>query len=386
MNNFEFHNPTKIYFGKGEVDKLGGLVKEIGNKVLLVYGKSSIKRIGLYDKVIKQLSDNEIEVFELRGVDPNPRISTVREGQRLCQKHNIDLVLAVGGGSVIDCSKAIGLAAKYDGDPWDIYSYKYNPTDGVPVASILTLSATGSEMNRGSVISNPETEDKNGFGSMFSYPVFSILDPENTFSVSKYQTGCGIVDTLTHVYELYFSKDVNHLNDRICEAIMKTVVHYGPIALEDPTNYEARANLMFGSTLALNGLTGFGKTWEGFNHTTEHVLSAFWDIAHGAGLAVTGANWMKFVLDESNVQKFYEFAVNVWGVHPGEDKMSVAKEGIEKVWEFYKSIGMPLTLKEVGIVNPDLEKVSAQATRYGNIGNFRELSKEDVKTILSNAL
>ena len=386
MNNFEFHNPTKIYFGKGEVDKLGGLVKEIGNKVLLVYGKSSIKRIGLYDKVIKQLSDNEIEVFELRGVDPNPRISTVREGQRLCQKHNIDLVLAVGGGSVIDCSKAIGLAAKYDGDPWDIYSYKYNPTDGVPVASILTLSATGSEMNRGSVISNPETEDKNGFGSMFSYPVFSILDPENTFSVSKYQTGCGIVDTLTHVYELYFSKDVNHLNDRICEAIMKTVVHYGPIALEDPTNYEARANLMFGSTLALNGLTGFGKTWEGFNHTTEHVLSAFWDIAHGAGLAVTGANWMKFVLDESNVQKFYEFAVNVWGVHPSEDKMSVAKEGIEKVWEFYKSIGMPLTLKEVGIVNPDLEKVSAQATRYGNIGNFRELSKEDVKTILSNAL
>ena len=386
MNNFEFHNPTKIYFGKGEVDKLGGLVKEIGNKVLLVYGKSSIKRIGLYDKVIKQLSDNEIEVFELSGVDPNPRISTVREGQRLCQKHNIDLVLAVGGGSVIDCSKAIGLAAKYDGDPWDIYSYKYNPTDGVPVASILTLSATGSEMNRGSVISNPETEDKNGFGSMFSYPVFSILDPENTFSVSKYQTGCGIVDTLTHVYELYFSKDVNHLNDRICEAIMKTVVHYGPIALEDPTNYEARANLMFGSTLALNGLTGFGKTWEGFNHTTEHVLSAFWDIAHGAGLAVTGANWMKFVLDESNVQKFYEFAVNVWGVHPGEDKMSVAKEGIEKVWEFYKSIGMPLTLKEVGIVNPDLEKVSAQATRYGNIGNFRELSKEDVKTILSNAL
>jgi alcohol dehydrogenase YqhD (iron-dependent ADH family) len=386
MKNFGFHNPTKIYFGKGEVDKLGGLVKEVGSKVLLVYGKSSIKKIGLYDQVIKQLSDNNIEVVELSGVDPNPRVETVNKGADMCKKHNIELILAVGGGSVIDCSKAIGLAAKYDGDAWDIYSYKYQPTDGVPVASILTLSATGSEMNMGSVISNPATEDKNGFGSYFSYPVFSILDPENTYSVSKYQTGCGVVDTLTHVYEFYFSNEKNYLNNRVCEAIMKTAIHYGPIALQDPNNYEARANLMFASTIALNGISGFGKTWEGFNHTTEHVLSAYWDIAHGAGLAITGANWMKYILDDSTVDKFYEFAVNVWNVEHSKDKYKVAKEGIKKVWDFYESIGMPTKLHQVGIINPDLDKVSNQATRYGNLGNFKNLTKEDVKNILSNAL
>jgi alcohol dehydrogenase YqhD (iron-dependent ADH family) len=374
-----------VYFGKGEVNKLGKLVKDIASRVLLVYGKSSIKRIGLYDKVMKQLNDNSIEVFELSGVDPNPRVETVRDGQKICKENDIELILAVGGGSVIDCSKAIGLAAKYDGDPWDIYSYKHRQIESVPVASILTLSATGSEMNRGSVISNPETNDKNGYGSPESYPVFSILDPENTFSVSEYQTGCGIVDTLTHVYELYFDNTQNDLNNRICEAIMKTVITHGPIALEEPENYESRANLMFGSTLALNGLTGFGKMWEGFNHTTEHVLSAYWDIAHGAGLAVTGINWMKYILDETTVDKFYEFAVNVWDIEPSDDKMAVARKGIEHVEVFYHNIGMPITLKEVGIIDPDFDIIAKQATRYGNIGNFKELTTEDVKQILINA-
>lgn len=386
MKNFTFYNPTKIFFGKNEVSKLGELTKQYASKVLLVYGKSSIKKIGLYDNVLQQLKNQNIEVVELSGVDPNPRIESVREGQKLCKENNIELVLGVGGGSVIDCSKAIALAAKYDGDPWDIYSYKYQPVDSLPVAAILTLSATGTEMNGNSVITNFETEDKNGFGSLLSYPVFSILDPSLTTSVSAYQTGCGVVDTLTHVYEFYFSNESNYLNNRVCEAIMKTAIHYGPIAIQDPTNYEARANLMFASTLALNGLSGFGKTWEGYNHTTEHVLSAFWDIAHGAGLAITAANWMKYILDETTVDKFYEFAVNVWDVEPSEDKMSVAKEGINRVWEFYQSIGMPVTLKEVGIIAPDLEKVSKQATRHGNIGNFKSLSQSDIKQILKNAL
>ena len=386
MNNFTFYNPTRIYFGKGEVSKLGTLVKEHAKTVLLVYGKSSIKKTGLYDQVLDQLHKEGIHVVELSGIDPNPRIDSVRLGKELCIEHNVDLVLGVGGGSVIDCSKAIALAAKYDGDPWDIYTYQHNPSASLKVASILTLSATGTEMNGNSVISNPETEDKNGFGSLLSYPVFSILDPELTYSVSTYQTGCGIVDTLTHVYELYFSKPKNYLNNRISEAIMKTVVHYGPIAIKEPNNYEARANLMFASTLALNGLTGFGKEWDGFNHTTEHVLSAYWDIAHGAGLAVTGANWMRYVLCEETLDKFYEFAVHVWGVAPDEDKMDVAIEGINRVWKFYHDIGMPLTLTEVGITNPDLEKVSAQATRNGDIGRFYRLTKDDVKQILTNAL
>lgn len=386
MENFNYYNPTKVMFGKGEVKHIGTESKKIGNNVLLVYGKGSIKRIGLYDQVLSLLKAEGINVFELGGVDPNPRIDTVREGKKLCKKHDIDLVLAVGGGSVIDCSKAIALAAKYEGDPWDIYSYKHNPTDSLKVATILTLAATGSEMNGGSVISNPITNEKNGFGCLMSNPVFSILDPELTYSVSKYQTGCGVVDTLTHVYEFYFSKEKNYLNDRICEAIMKTAIHYGPIALENPNDFEARSNLMFASTLALNGLSGFGKSWEGFNHTTEHVLSAYWDVAHGAGLAVTGANWMKYILDETNVDKFYEFAVNVWGIQPSKDIMAVAKAGIDEVWEFYKKVGMPLTLVELNIVNPDLEKVAKQATVNGPIGTNKVLSKDDVKQILTNAL
>lgn len=386
MINFEFHNPTKVYFGKDGVSRLGELVKKEASKVLLVYGKSAIKRMGLYDKVVKQLNDNNITFYEVSGVDPNPRIESVREGAELCKKHDIELVLAVGGGSVIDCSKAIGLAAKYDGDPWDLYEYKHNPTDGLKIASILTLSATGSEMNRGSVITNWEINKKRGFGSIFSYPVFSILDPENTYTVSKYQTGCGIVDSLTHVYELYFSNDDFYLNNRIAEGIMKTIIHYGRIAIKDPKNYEARANLMFGSTLALNGLTGFGKTWDGFNHTTEHVLSAYYDIAHGAGLAITGTHWMNYILDESNVDKFYEFAVNVWDIEEDSNKLNVAKKGINKMVEYYKEIGMPTHLKEENIVNPDLELLSSEAVTNNTLGNFKSLSKQDVYNILKNAL
>lgn len=386
MLNFEFHNPTKIYFGKNGVDKLGALVKKEASKVLLVYGKSAIKRMGLYDKVVKQLNDHSITFYELSGIDPNPRITSVREGAELCKKHNIDLILAVGGGSVIDASKAIGLAAKYDGDPWDIYEYKVNPTGSVKIASILTLAATGSEMNRGAVITNWEQNKKRGFGSVYSYPVFSILDPENTYTVSKYQTGCGIVDSLTHVYELYFSNDDFYLNNRICEAIMKTIIHYGKVAIEEPTNYEARANLMFGATLALNGLTGFGKTWDGFNHTTEHVLSAYYDIAHGAGLAITGTHWMNYILDESNVDKFYEFAINVWGVEEDSNKMNVAKKGINKMVEYYNEIGMPTHLKQENIINPDLDLLASEAVTNKSIGNFKPLSKEDVLQILKNAL
>ncbi len=386
MKNFEFHNPTKVYFGKDGVSRLGELVKKEATKVLLVYGKSAIKRMGLYDKVVQQLKDNNITFYELSGIDPNPRITSVKEGADLCKKHGIELVLGVGGGSVIDASKSIGLAALYDGDPWDIYEYKVNPKGSLKIASILTLSATGSEMNAGNVITNWEQNKKRGFGSVYSYPVFSILDPENTYTVSKYQTGCGIVDTLTHVYELYFSQDDFYLNNRIAEGIMKTTIHYGKIAIEDPTNYEARANLMFSSTLALNGLTGFGKTWDGFNHTTEHVLSAYYDIAHGAGLAITGVHWMNYILDETNVDKFYEFAVNVWGVEENSNKMSVAKKGIDKMIAFYKEIGMPTTLKEENITKPDLDLLSKEAVTNKTLGNFKPLTQEDVRNILKNAL
>jgi len=382
MKNFYFYNSTKIYFGKNEVDKVGKLSKEFGDNVLLVYGKSSIKRTGLYDKVIKLLKAEKMNVFELGGIDPNPRIESIREGGDLCKKHNIDLVLGVGGGSVIDASKGIATAAMYDGDPWDFYSYKVESKGALPIATILTLAATGSEMNAGTVVTNQETKEKNGWGSEFTNPKFSILDPTLTYTVSNHQTACGIVDSLTHVYEFYFSNEKSYLNDRICESIMKTVIHYGPIALKEPENYEARANLMFSSTLALNGLTGFSKDFEGFNHTTEHVLSAYYDIAHADGLSILAPYWMKHILSEDNLEKFYEFAVNVWGIEPEDDKAYVAVQGISKVFDFYRSLKMPLTLKAVGIIDPDFELLATKAVKGKTLGRFVQLTKEDVKHIL----
>ncbi len=382
MKNFYFYNSTKIYFGKDEVDKIGKLSKEFGSNVLLVYGKSSIKKTGLYDRVIKLLKAEEINVFELGGIDPNPRIESIREGGDLCKKHKIDLVLGVGGGSVIDASKGIASAAMYDGDPWDFYSYKVESKGALPIASILTLAATGSEMNGGSVVTNLTTKEKNGWGSLYTNPKFSILDPTLTYTVSPHQTGCGIVDSLTHVYEFYFSNEKSHLNDRICEAIMKTIIHYGPIALKEPTNYEARANLMFSSTLALNGLTSFSKDFEGFNHITEHVLSAYYDIAHGDGLSILAPHWMKHIFSEDNIEKFYEFAVNVWGIEPSDDHAYVAVQGISAVFDFYRSLDMPISLKEVGIIDPDFEELAAKSVKGKTLGRFVPLTKEDVKNIL----
>lgn len=386
MKNFNFYNPTRVIFGKGEVNQIGKLVKQYGTTVLLVYGKSSIKRIGLYDQVVGLLKDESINIVDFGGIDPNPRIESIREGGALCKKHHVDIVLAVGGGSTIDAAKGIASAAVYDGDPWDFYSYKVESKGALPIATILTLAATGSEMNAGSVVTNFETKEKNGWGSPYTNPKFSILDPENTFSVSHHQTACGIVDSLTHVYEFYFSSENAYLNDRVCEGIMKTIIHYGPIALNNPKDYEARSNLMFGSTLALNGVSGFAKDFEGFNHTTEHVLSAYFDIAHADGLSILAPHWMDHILSDKTVDKFYEFAVNVWGVTPKEDKLSVAKEGIKKVYEFYHSIGMPLYLKDLNIVNPPLDEIAEKAVKNNTLGRYIPLTKTEVKHILEKAL
>jgi len=386
LKNFYFYNSTKIYFGKDEIDKVGKLCKEFGKNILLVYGKSNIKKSGLYERVIKLLKTEDINVFDFGGINPNPRIESIRKGGELCKKYHIDLVLGVGGGSVIDASKGIASAAIYDGDPWDFYSYKVESKGALPIASILTLAATGSEMNSGSVVTNFTTKEKNGWGSPYTNPKFSILDPTVTYTVSKHQTGCGIVDSLTHVYEFYFSNEKSYLNDRICEAIMKTIIHYGPIALKEPNNYEARANLMFSSTLALNGITGFSKDFEGFNHTTEHVLSAYYDIAHGDGLSILAPHWMKHILNEDNIDKFYEFAVNVWGIEPELNKAHVAVQGISEVFNFYRSLDMPLSLKDVGIINPDLDELASKSVKDKTLGRFVPLTKEDVKNILMYSL
>ncbi|MDX8334958.1 MULTISPECIES: iron-containing alcohol dehydrogenase [Cetobacterium] len=390
MKNFIYDVPTRILFGQGQVSNLGKEVKKHASKVLLLYGKNSIKQSGLYDEVIKYLSEENIDIIELSGVDPNPRIETVRKGADLCRKFNLELVLAVGGGSTIDCAKAIAAQAKYHGDVWkDLYvDKKVNLlTSALPVASILTLAATGSEMNGNTVISNPAENLKLGLGSSILRPVFSILDPTYTFSVNKYQTAAGIVDIMSHLFEQYFSPDKKgYLQARVMEGLLKTVIHYGPIAFENPTDYEARANIMWASSLSLNGLTSVGKeSTDWATHAMEHELSAKYDITHGVGLGILTPYWMEYVLDIENVHRFVEYANNVWGIF-GEDDFEVARKVIRKTREFFDSLDIPSTLTDINIDSSKFEDMATGATRLGTIGTMKKLNYADVLEILTMSL
>ncbi|WP_047394153.1 iron-containing alcohol dehydrogenase [Cetobacterium sp. ZOR0034] len=390
MKNFIYDVPTKILFGEGQVSNVGKEVKKYASRVLLLYGKNSIKKNGLYDEVLKRLTDENIEVIELSGVDPNPRIETVREGADLCRRYKLDLILAVGGGSTIDCAKGIAAQTKYHGDIWQdlCVDKKFHLlTEALPIASILTLAATGSEMNGNSVLSNPNENLKLGFGSYILRPVFSILDPVYTFTVNKYQTAAGVVDIMSHLFEQYFSPDKKgYLQARIMEGLLKTVIHYGPIAYENPTDYEARANIMWASSLSLNGLTSSGKeSTDWATHQIEHELSAKYDITHGIGLGILTPYWMEYVLDKENVHRFVDYANNVWGIFEDDD-FEVARKVIQKTREFFNSLDVPSTLAEVDIDSSKLEEMAAGATRLGPIGTMKKLEFKDVLEILSSAL
>lgn len=390
MKNFNYNIPTKVLFGKGKVEEVGKEAKKYGDKVLLVYGKGSVKKSGLFDIVVNSLKDAGIHIYELPNIDPNPRIDSVYQGAELCRKVGINLIIAMGGGSVIDCSKAIAAQANYCGDVWqDLYvEQKLDTlTSALPIASILTLAATGSEMNGNSVISNMHTNQKLSIGHDILRPVFSILDPEYTFTVNKYHTAAGIVDILSHLFEQYFTPDhEGYLQNRMMEAMMKTVIEYGPIAYNELDNYEARANLMWTSSLALNGMVSYGKVetdWA--THGMEHELSAFYDITHGVGLGILTPYWMKYVLSEDNVHRFVEYGRNVWKIH-GHDNMEIANKAIDKTREFFNSLNIPQTLREVGIDDSKLEKMAEQATMFGAIGTMKKLYKEDVLAIYKMAL
>lgn len=390
MKNFNYNIPTKVLFGRGKVEEVGKEAKKYGDKVLLVYGKGSVKKSGLFDRVVNSLKDAGIYIYELPNIDPNPRIDSVYQGAELCRKVGINLIIAMGGGSVIDCSKAIAAQANYCGDVWqDLYvEQKLDTlTSALPIASILTLAATGSEMNGNSVISNMHTNQKLSIGDDILRPVFSILDPEYTFTVNKYHTAAGIVDILSHLFEQYFTPDHGgYLQNRMMEAMMKTVIEYGPIAYNELDNYEARANLMWTSSLALNGMVSYGKVetdWA--THGMEHELSAFYDITHGVGLGILTPYWMKYVLSEDNVHRFVEYGRNVWKIH-GHDNMEIANKAIDKTREFFNSLNIPQTLREVGIDDSKLEKMAEQATMFGAIGTMKKLYKEDVLAIYKMAL
>ncbi|MED1203489.1 iron-containing alcohol dehydrogenase [Heyndrickxia acidicola] len=387
MNGFELYNTTRLVFGEGKVNQLGELTKPFGQRVLLVYGGGSIKKSGLYDQVKQQLSLIGAIVQELSGIEPNPRLTTVNEGIRICREKDIQFILAVGGGSVIDAAKAIAAGALYDGDVWDFTIRKATITQALPIGTILTLAATGSEMNGGSVITNLETKQKRTMGSKLLYPKFSIVDPTLTFTVPVNQTVNGIIDIMSHVFEQYFSQTPSTpIQDRFAEGILLTVIENGEKAIANGNDYDSRANLLLSGTYAMNGILPIGVTADWATHVIEHEVSAIYDIPHGEGLSIFFPNWMKFVYKE-RIDKFVQFATRVWNVSPeGKTDDEIALEGIEATRSYFKRIGSPITLQEVGINDEHFERMADEATQFGDIGNFKKLSKEDVLSILKASL
>ena len=385
MNNFNYHVYTDVRFGKNQINALPELVKPLGKKVLLVYGGGSIKKNGIYEKIQELLDD--CEIFELSGIEPNPKIESVREGVKICKEHQIEVVLAVGGGSVIDASKVIAGGACYDGDAWDLVLDSSKIGKVLPIVTILTLAATGSEMNKNAVISNMVTNEKLGTSSHYFKPAASICDPTYLFTLPSKQTAAGTADIMSHVFEQYFQKtETAYLTDRFAESILKTCIKYCPIALKEPDNYEARANLMWASTQALNGLTSAGKGGAWTCHPIEHELSAFYDITHGVGLAIVTPRWMRYILSESTVEKFAEYARNVWDVKE-EDNWKCANYGIDATEEFFRDCGIPMKLSEVGIDETHFEAMAEDAVKFGGLEYaYVALDKQDVMEILKMSL
>lgn len=370
MENFIYYNPTKLMFGKGQLDGLKSELARYGKRVLLVYGGGSIKKNGLYDKVISALNEAEADdVFELSGVEPNPRLTTVQKGIDICQNENIDFLLAVGGGSVIDCTKAIAAGAEYDGNVWDIISKKTTAQKALPFGTVLTLAATGSEMNPDSVITNWETNEKYVWGSSVTHPAFSILDPEHTYSVPENQTVYGMVDMMSHVFEQYFHNVKNTpLQDRMCFAVLQTVIETAPKLLEDLQNYEHRETILYAGTIALNGTLQMGYFGDWASHTIEHAVSAVYDIPHAGGLAILFPNWMRHTLDH-NVERFKNLMLNMFDIETeGKSDRDIALEGIDKLSAFWTSLGAPSRLADYDIGEDQLDKIAdiaAKEMEYG---------------------
>ncbi|WP_449621692.1 iron-containing alcohol dehydrogenase [Robertmurraya sp. Marseille-Q9965] len=387
MKNFTYYNPTNLIFGKGQLEQLKTELPKYGTRVLLVYGGGSIKRNGLYDQVVSLLKELDVTLFEVSGVEPNPRISTVRKGVDICKSEGIEFILAVGGGSVIDCTKAIAAGAKYDGDAWDLVTKKAFAAEALPFGTVLTLAATGSEMNSGSVITNWETKEKYGWGSPATFPRFSILDPVNTFTVPKDQTVYGIVDMMSHVFEHYFHLEENTLlQDRMCESLLLTVMETAPKLINDLENYDHRATILYNGTMALNGMLSMGYQGDWATHNIEHAVSAVYDIPHGGGLAILFPNWMKHNL-QVKPERFKQLAVRVFGVDPtGKTAEEAGLEGIEKLRQFWNSIGAPSRLSDYDIDDSQLEVMADKAMINGEFGRFKKLNHEDVLAIYRASL
>ena len=384
MQNFTYNIPTIINFGIDQLSHLADL-RESGDRVLYVYGGGSIKANGLYDRSMKILRDAGLEVYELAGIEPNPRIQTIREGVNICRNKMVDMVLAVGGGSVIDSAKVIAAGACYDGDPWDLVIKPELISECLPIYTVLTIAATGSEMDTFAVISDLTKNEKWGTWSDFFAPRMSILDPTLTYSVPRRQTSAGVADIMSHTLENYFNNEKGaYLQARLAEGILKTLINYGPIALEQPDNYEARANLMWSSSLAINGLLSCGSNVGWAVHPMEHELSAFYDITHGEGLAILTPHFLEFALNKDNVWKYVEYAKNVFGITEGTE-MEIARDAIRATKDFFKRMRLPSTPSELGI-DDEYFDIMAEKAAAGCFGTFVELTKDDIISIFRASL
>lgn len=387
MQNFDYKTPTRLIFGKGVIAKLPEIMKPLGKKVLLTYGGGSIKKIGLYDQVKELLKD--FEIIELSGIQPNPKYDpSVLDGVRLCKENNVDVILSVGGGSVLDCSKAIAGGAMYDGDPWDLITYKVPTKAALPIVDIMTLAATGCEYDEGGVISRTDTNDKIGYMSPYLYPVASFLDPVYTFTVPKKQVVAGCADAMNHTMEQYFAKDTTLLNDGFCESMLRSLMANTKLILENPENYTARAEFMLDCTYGCNGILSLGNSGSGWPcHGMEHALSAYYDITHGEGLAIITPRWMKHILNDETVERFVKYGVNVFGINPDQGKYDIANQAIDATYNFFESIGIPMHLKDVGIDESRIDEMAHHvAVNEGLENAYAPLLEKDIADIFRQSL
>lgn len=386
MENFIYSIPTDVYFGKNQIQQIGKIILKYGKRVLLVYGGGSIKRNGAYYDVINELNKLDIYYTELSGVEPNPRITTVRKGIEICRKNNIEVILPIGGGSTIDCAKVIAAGVSYPNDPWDIVLDSTKIKNVLPIISVLTIAATGSEMDSVAVISNMETNDKIGTGHKDMRPKASILDPTYTFSVPKIQTAAGTADIMSHIIETYFSNQTGYMQDRVAEGLLQTCIAFGIKAIEEPNNYEARANLMWASSWAINDFIKLGKNGKWSVHAIEHQLSAYYDITHGIGLAILTPHWMEYILNDQTVHKFSEFGIRVWNIEPTKDEYEIAREAIQKTKNYFVAMGIPQSLHEIGIKDDTYFDEMAEKASLKLTNTYVPLTKEDVKAIYYKSL
>ena len=391
MLDFQYYSPTRVVFGRHALDQLGPLLKTKGRqKILLHYGGGSVRRNGILEAVKQQLELAGVTYLELGGVEPNPKISLIRTGVELCKSEHVDFILAVGGGSTIDSAKAIAMGTKIDFDVWNLYETKQRICDALPVGSVLTIAAAGSELSDGSVVTNPEGGLKRDYGSDYLRPEFAIMNPEYTFSVSKYQTACGTVDILMHTFERYFTHTPNvDLTDELAEGLCRAVIRAGTAAVANGCDYEARATLMWAGSISHNDLTGLGRKSDWATHQIEHELSGQYDcVSHGAGLAAIFPAWCRYVWREEP-ERFARFAEKIWGVNrDGMSTEEAALEGIRRCEAYFHSIGMPTRLCELGIDSAHLHEMAVKATYFGRrtLGSFKVLQEADIEAIYQTAL